>query len=287
MQDEYEKLHLLNQKLESAQGQLLQSEKMAAIGQLAAGVAHEINNPVGFVNANLGTLKSYVESLLSLINTFEQVSDELPASVQKRLNDMKIAIELDYVRQDILDLLAESADGLDRVKQIVQDLKDFARAGESVWQDSDLHRGLDSTLNVVWNELKYKAKVHKEYGVLPLVRCVPAQINQVFMNILVNAAHAIENMGDITLKTGVEGENVWISISDNGRGMPEAVCKRIFEPFFTTKPVGQGTGLGLSLAYSIIQKHKGRIDVNSTEGVGTTFTIHLPIAGIGEQNREA
>ena len=107
------------------------------------------------------------------------------------------------------------------------------------------------------------------------------------MNILVNAAHAIENMGDITLKTGVEGENVWISISDNGRGMPEAVCKRIFEPFFTTKPVGQGTGLGLSLAYSIIQKHKGRIDVNSTEGVGTTFTIHLPIAGIGEQNREA
>ena len=260
---------------------------MAAIGQLAAGVAHEINNPVGFVNANLGTLKSYVESLLSLINTFEQVSDELPASVQKRLNDMKIAIELDYVRQDILDLLAESADGLDRVKQIVQDLKDFARAGESVWQDSDLHRGLDSTLNVVWNELKYKAKVHKEYGVLPLVRCVPAQINQVFMNILVNAAHAIENMGDITLKTGVEGENVWISISDNGRGMPEAVCKRIFEPFFTTKPVGQGTGLGLSLAYSIIQKHKGRIDVNSTEGVGTTFTIHLPIAGIGEQNREA
>lgn len=287
LQDEYEKLHLLNQKLESAQGQLLQSEKMAAIGQLAAGVAHEINNPVGFVNANLGTLKSYVESLLSLINTFEQVSDELPASVQKRLNDMKIAIELDYVRQDILDLLAESADGLDRVKQIVQDLKDFARAGESVWQDSDLHRGLDSTLNVVWNELKYKAKVHKEYGVLPLVRCVPAQINQVFMNILVNAAHAIENMGDITLKTGVEGENVWISISDNGRGMPEAVCKRIFEPFFTTKPVGQGTGLGLSLAYSIVQKHKGQIEVESTEGVGTTFTIYLPIAGIGEQNREA
>ncbi|WP_024872588.1 ATP-binding protein [Tolumonas lignilytica] len=286
LQDEYEKLRLLNQKLESAQGQLLQSEKMAAIGQLAAGVAHEINNPVGFVNANLGTLKSYVESLLSLIGTFEQVSNELPAGVQNRLDDIKKNIELDYVRQDIIDLLAESADGLDRVKQIVQDLKDFARAGESVWQNSDLHRGLDSTLNVVWNELKYKAKVHKEYGDLPLVRCVPAQINQVFMNILVNAAHAIDNMGDITLKTGVEGDYAWISITDTGRGMSDTVRKRIFEPFFTTKPVGQGTGLGLSLTYSIIQKHKGRIEVESTEGVGTTFKIYLPIAGLGEQSRE-
>jgi signal transduction histidine kinase len=283
LQGEYEKLQSLNQKLESAQGQLLQSEKMAAIGQLAAGVAHEINNPVGFVNANVGTLKSYVESLLSLISTFEQVSDELPTGVQKRLNELKENIELDYVRQDIIELLAESADGLDRVKQIVQDLKDFARAGESVWQDADLHRGLDSTLNVVWNELKYKAKVHKEYADLPLVRCVPAQINQVFMNIMINAAHAIEGMGEITLKTGTAGDEVWISVTDTGKGMPEAIRKRIFEPFFTTKPVGQGTGLGLSLAYSIIQKHKGHIEVESTEGVGTTFKIYLPIAGKGEQ----
>lgn len=287
LQDEYEKLQSLNQKLESAQGQLLQSEKMAAIGQLAAGVAHEINNPVGFVNANLGTLKSYVDSLLSLISTFEQVSDELPVGVQRRLNELKENIELDYVRQDIIELLAESADGLDRVKQIVQDLKDFARAGESVWQDADLHRGLDSTLNVVWNELKYKAKVQKEYGALPLVRCVPAQINQVFMNIMINAAHAIEGMGEITLKTGTAGDEVWISVTDTGKGMPEAVRKRIFEPFFTTKPVGQGTGLGLSLAYSIIQKHKGHIEVESTEGVGTTFKVYLPIAGKGEPSTDS
>jgi len=218
-----------------------------------------------------------------LIGTFEQVSDELPIGVQKRLNELKENIELDYVRQDIIELLAESADGLDRVKQIVQDLKDFARAGESVWQDADLHRGLDSTLNVVWNELKYKAKVHKEYGDLPLVRCVPAQINQVFMNIMINAAHAIEGMGEITLKTGTAGDEVWISVTDTGKGMSEVVRKRIFEPFFTTKPVGQGTGLGLSLAYSIIQKHKGHIEVESTEGVGTTFKIYLPIAGKGEQ----
>lgn len=283
LREDYETLQQLNQQLENTQGQLLQADKMAAIGQLAAGVAHEINNPIGFVNANLSTLKSYVATLLELINTYEQVADELPAPIQLRLSQYRTSIELDYVRQDVIELLAESAEGLDRVKQIVQDLKDFARAGEAVWQEADLQKGLDSTLNVVWNELKYKAKVHKEYGELPLVHCVPAQINQVFMNILVNAAHAIDTMGDIWLTTGREGEWVWVRIRDNGKGMPEAIRSRIFEPFFTTKPVGQGTGLGLSLAYGIIKKHKGRIEVESEEGVGTTFTLFLPIAGPEEQ----
>ncbi len=279
LKKEYQHLQALNEKLENAQAQLLQSDKMAGLGQLAAGIAHEINNPVGFVNANLGTLKGYVDSLLSLISVFEQVSDELPPAVQKRLNEMKSQMDLEYIRQDILDLLSESTDGLDRVKQIVQDLKDFARAGEAVWQESDLHKGLDSTLNVVWNEVKYKAKVLKEYGDIPLVRCIPAQINQVFMNILVNAAHAIEGMGEITIRSGRDGDQVWISIQDNGRGMTEDVQRRIFEPFYTTKPVGKGTGLGLSLTYSIIQKHHGRIDVESQVGVGSTFTIWLPIEG--------
>jgi two-component system, NtrC family, sensor kinase len=279
LREDYMTLQHLNQQLDSTQGQLLQSDKMAAIGQLAAGVAHEINNPIGFVNANLSTLKSYITTLLDLINTYEQVADELPSSVQIRLSSYRQTIELDYVRQDVIELLAESAEGLDRVKQIVQDLKDFARAGEAVWQEADLLKGLDSTLNVVWNELKYKAKVHKEYGELPLVRCVPAQINQVFMNILVNAAHAIDKMGDIWLTSGRDGEWVWVQIRDNGKGMSEAVRTRIFEPFFTTKPVGQGTGLGLSLAYGILKKHKGRIEVTSAEGVGTTFTLYLPIAG--------
>ena len=279
LRDDYETLQQLNQQLENTQDQLLQSDKMAAIGQLAAGVAHEINNPIGFVNANLSTLKSYIATLLDLVNTYEQVADELPAAVQQRLSQYRESIELDYVRQDVIELLAESADGLDRVKQIVQDLKDFARAGEAVWQEADLLKGLDSTLNVVWNELKYKAKVHKEYSPLPLVRCVPAQINQVFMNILVNAAHAIDKMGDIWLTTGRNGEWVWVQIRDNGKGMSEAVCARVFEPFFTTKPVGQGTGLGLSLAYGILKKHKGRIDVASEEGVGTRLTLFLLIAG--------
>ena len=280
LREDYGTLQHLNQQLENTQGQLLQSDKMAAIGQLAAGVAHEINNPIGFVNANLSTLKSYIATLLDLINTYEQVADELPVAVQQRLSQYRESIELDYVRQDVIELLAESAEGLDRVKQIVQDLKDFARAGEAVWQEADLQKGLDSTLNVVWNELKYKAKVHKEYGELPLVHCVPAQINQVFMNILVNAAHAIDTMGDIWLTTGREGEWVWVRIRDNGKGMSEAVRSRIFEPFFTTKSVGQGTGLGLSLAYGIIKKHQGRIEVESEEGVGTTFTLFLPIAGL-------
>lgn len=279
LKQEYQRLQALNEKLESAQAQLLQSEKMAGLGQLAAGIAHEINNPVGFVNANLGTLNGYVDSLLNLISVFEQVSDELPPNVQKRLNEMKSQMDLEYIRQDILDLLSESTDGLDRVKQIVQDLKDFARAGEAVWQESDLHKGLDSTLNVVWNELKYKAHIHKEYGDIPLVRCIPAQINQVFMNILVNAAHAIDSMGDITLRSGREGDQVWISITDTGKGMSEEVQRRIFEPFYTTKPVGKGTGLGLSLTYSIVQKHKGRLDVQSKEGEGSTFTLWLPIEG--------
>lgn len=282
LQDEYHKLQELNQRLESAQGQLLQSDKMAAIGQLAAGVAHEINNPIGFVNANLGSLKNYIESLLSLITLFEQVADELPPAVRNHVIEAAQKMDLDYIRQDVLDLLNESTDGLDRVKQIVQDLKDFARAGEAVWQDADLHRGLDSTLNVVWNEVKYKAQVQKNYGDLPLVRCVPAQINQVFMNILVNAAHAIENMGEIIIRTGVEGDDVWVSITDSGKGMSEEVQKRIFEPFYTTKPLGKGTGLGLSLAYGIIQKHKGRIVVQSEEGKGSTFTVYLPIHGIDE-----
>jgi hemerythrin-like metal-binding domain len=279
LREEFLKLQQLNQQLESTQNQLLQADKMAAIGQLAAGVAHEINNPIGFVNANLSTLRSYIHTLLGLITTFEQVADELPEAVRQRLESYKQSIELEYVRQDIVDLLDESSEGLDRVKQIVQDLKDFARAGEAVWQEADLHKGLNSTLNVVWNELKYKATVVKEYGELPLVRCVPSQINQVFMNVLVNAAHAIEGSGTITLTTGCDGEQVWIRISDSGKGMSEEVRQRIFDPFFTTKPVGQGTGLGLSLAYSIMQKHQGRIDVESTVGVGTHFTLWLPIRG--------
>jgi signal transduction histidine kinase len=173
--------------------------------------------------------------------------------------------------------MVETKDGLARVAKIVRDLKDFSRAGDAVSQWADLHQGIDSTLNIVWNELKYKCTVRKEYGELPLVWCVPSQINQVVMNLLVNAAHAIPEKGEITIRTGQQAEQVFIAISDTGTGIAQENLNRIFEPFFTTKPVGKGTGLGLSLAYSIMQKHRGRIEVASKPGAGTTFTLWLPL----------
>lgn len=277
LQDEYTALARVTKELEITHRQLIQSDKMAAIGQLAAGVAHEINNPIGFVNANLGTLKNYVSTFVDLLNFYEQITDELPKPVQDKLQTYRQQIEIDYVKSDIVDLLAESGEGLDRVKQIIQDLKTFARADDAVLVEADLVRGIESTLNVVWNELKYKTRVHKEFADnMPLVRCVPAQINQVLMNILVNAAHAIEKSGDIWIRTGFDAHQVWIEIEDNGCGMSSEVLSKVFEPFFTTKPVGEGTGLGLSLAYNIIQNHKGGILVTSTPGKGSCFRIELP-----------
>jgi len=270
LQREQDDLKLMLQKVEQAQGQLLQSEKMASIGQLAAGVAHEINNPIGFVNSNLGTLKSYVDRMLTLID----ICKEGNATAA----DFKAA-DFDYLRDDIGDLISESRDGLERVKKIVANLKDFSHVDEAEWQEADLNAGLDSTLNVVWNEIKYKADVVKQLAVLPPVYCIAAQINQVFMNLLVNAAQAIDQKGTITLRSGVEGGSVWIEVADTGLGMSAEVQKRIFEPFFTTKPVGKGTGLGLSMSYDIIHKHGGSIVVTSEPGKGTVFRVQLPILG--------
>ena len=273
----------LNKKLEEAQGQLLQSEKMASIGQLAAGVAHELNNPISFVYSNLGTLADYLRDLFEVFNAYEAVEKEHSANdcwaTVKRLKSER---DFNYLRQDTFQLMEESRDGLNRVRKIVQDLKDFSRVGESNWQWADLHKGLDSTLNIVWNELKYKCKVVKQYGQLPDVYCLPSQLNQVFMNLLVNAGQAIEDKGEITIASGVGTgeagrEEVWISVRDTGKGIPPENMNRIFEPFFTTKPVGKGTGLGLSLSYGIVRKHQGTIEVESEVGVGTTFTVRLPV----------
>jgi len=269
----------LNARFEATQTQLLQSEKMAAIGQLAAGVAHEINNPVGYINSNIGSLKQYVDDLFKVLAAYE----ELPGAgadgngAAEKVQRIREAVELDFLRQDIPDLLRECEEGVSRVKQIVQDLKDFSRVDEAEWQWTDLHRGLDSTLNVAWNELKYKAEVVKDYGTLPQVECVPSQLNQVFLNLLVNAAHAIESRGTITLRSGVEQDEVFVEVSDTGKGIAPEHKNRIFEPFFTTKPVGKGTGLGLSLAYGIVQKHGGRIEVESEVGKGTTFRVWVPV----------
>jgi PAS domain S-box-containing protein len=271
----------LIKKLEEAHNQLLQSEKMASIGQLAAGVAHEINNPVGFVNSNLGTLQRYVDGMLRLLAAYEQIEGTLADTVLKDINRLKKEIDAGYLREDIDNLLSESLDGLQRVRRIVQDLKDFSHVDESEKLWTNLESGLDSTLNVVWNELKYKAEVVKEYGGIPQIECFPSQLNQVFMNLMINAVQAIEDHGRITIRTGYDEKNVWVEVEDTGKGIKPEHLGRIFDPFFTTKPVGKGTGLGLSLSYGIVQKHHGRIEVKSELGKGTAFCVYLPRNGFG------
>jgi signal transduction histidine kinase len=269
----------LIEKLHNAQNQLLQSDKMASIGQLAAGVAHEINNPIGYVNSNLGALGKYHQDIFAMLEAYEQTESILAADpdTAARIKALREKLDIDFLKNDVAALMKESEEGITRVKKIVQDLKDFSHVEESEWLWVDLHKGLESTLNVVRNEIKYKAEVVKQYGELPEIECLSSQLNQVFMNMLVNAAHAIENNGTITIRTGVQGEEVWVEFSDSGKGIPPENLKRIFEPFFTTKPVGKGTGLGLSLSYNIIQKHHGRVEVASEVGKGTTFRILLPV----------
>jgi two-component system, NtrC family, sensor kinase len=277
----------LNEQLSMAQAQLLQSEKLASIGQLAAGVAHEINNPISFVFSNFGTLATYVDSLLRMLVRYEQAERFIAdPDVLKDIADLRQQVDLDFLQDDVLVLMAESREGIERVRKIVQDLKDFSRVdAHQEWQWADLHHGIDSTLNIVNNEVKYKADIVKEYGAMPEVECLPSQIKQVIMNIVVNGAQAIQGpRGRITIRTGTVADQVWIEIADNGCGIPPAIRSRIFDPFFTTKPIGTGTGLGLSLSYGIIQKHRGRIDVQSEEGAGTVFRIELPIRHVEDDD---
>ena len=271
--------------LKQTHSHMLQQEKMASIGQLAAGVAHEINNPMGFIISNLGTLGKYAGKLTSFLGLQEEAIERLSlqsgsAEVARELEERKAGLKIPYIIEDLDQLTVECLDGAERVKKIVQDLKDFSRSDEGKFVWSDLHHGIDSTLNIVANEIKYKADVIKEYGSIPQVECILSQLNQVFMNLLVNAAHAMsaERRGKIFVLSGTgDGETVWIEIADDGCGIPPANMKKIFDPFFTTKPIGQGTGLGLSLSYGIVQKHHGRIQVSSEAGKGTSFRITLPV----------
>jgi two-component system NtrC family sensor kinase len=270
----------LIKKLESAHNQLLHAEKMASIGQLAAGMAHEINNPIGFVSSNLGTLGDYVAGLLDVIAAFEAEESELSEAAMRRVVAIKERVELKFLREDLLPLLQESEEGLRRVRQIVRDMVDFSQVDDTHWHRADLHKGLDSTLNIVRNELKYVADVVKDYGTIPDVECLPSQLNQVFLNMLVNAAQAIKGKrGKITVRTGKVGPgHVFVEIADDGEGIPPENLKRIFDPFFTTRPVGKGTGLGLSLCYGIVSKHQGKIEVRSEPGVGSAFRVVLPVS---------
>lgn len=273
-------LNLLNAKLVTAQEHLVQSEKLASIGQLAAGVAHEINNPIGYIFSNYGMLETYLGSLFEMLNVYENAENSLgDPNVVKELQAKRVALEVEFLKEDIPDLMKESKEGIVRVRKIVQDLKDFSHVdAKPEWSFTNLNQGIDSTLNVVNNEVKYKADIIKEYGDIPPVQCIPSEINQVVMNLVVNAAHAIgPDRGKIWIRTGIENESAWIEITDNGSGIPKEVVPRIFDPFYTTKPVGKGTGLGLSLSYGIIQKHRGQIDVQTEVGKGTTFRLVLPL----------
>ena len=275
-----EALTELNRKLSAAQEQLVQSEKLASIGQLAAGVAHEINNPVGYIFSNIGTLEKYLVGVFRMLEAYEACEVLLagtPAADQ--LATLRAEVELEYLKEDIPILMSETREGVDRVRKIVQDLKDFSHVdARREWEWADLHKGIDSTLNIVNNEIKYKANVVKQYGVLPEVLCLPSELNQVFMNLLVNAAHSIsKERGTLVVRTGAEDDQVWVEIEDDGCGISADNLKRIFDPFFTTKPVGKGTGLGLSLSYGLVKKHGGRIEVDSEVGRGTRFRVWIPI----------
>lgn len=288
-------LRQLTQKLEGAynelkatQARLLQQDKMASIGQLAAGVAHEINNPMGFIISNLSSLERYVEKVASYLDANQQYfADHEPAILEHLIQERK-QYKIDLIRKDLPDLIKESLEGAERVRRIVQDLKSFSRIDTAEYAYANINDGLESTISIVWNELKYKAQVNKEYGQLPPVWCNLGQLNQVFMNVLINAAQSIENQGEILIRTWSEGEMVGIGISDTGCGIPPETMKHIFDPFFTTKEVGKGTGLGLAIAYDIIaNKHGGSIEVTSEVGIGTTFTIMLPVKRKqGENNGE-
>ncbi|MFZ6756200.1 ATP-binding protein [Undibacterium sp. Ji50W] len=272
------------------ESQLIQSEKLASIGQLAAGVAHEINNPIGFIFSNFSTLETYLERLFKMLTAYENAESHITSpSLVTEIKNLRERIELQYLKEDIPYLINESKDGITRVSKIIQDLKDFSRTDTAQqWEWADLHRGIESTLNIIASEIKYSADVIKEYGAIPEVECMPSQINQVIMNLVVNAVHAsVSSRGQITIRTGTGNEQVWIEIEDKGSGIPEDVLPRIFDPFFTTKPIGKGTGLGLSLSYGIIQKHNGHIDVSTAIGRGTKFRIILPIKHIDNQCLDA
>ncbi len=283
-----EQRQLLN-KLEEAHTQLLQSEKLASIGQLAAGVAHEINNPIAFVNSNLNTLSKDIAGLMQLVDAYEACEAALgdKPELLAPLQAIKQQVDIEFIRGDILSLIDESIDGTQRVRRIVSDLRDFSRPGDQEWHEVDLHQGIDSTLNVVRNEIKHKADVILEYGELPPVKCLPSQLNQVFMNLLVNASQAIPERGTITIRTRCERDQVAVEIADTGSGMSPEVMAKVFDPFYTTKPVGKGTGLGLSVSYGIIERHGGHIDVQSVPGSGTTFTVWLPVEPAASRENQA
>lgn len=276
------KLLVAHGQLKESQARIILQEKMASIGLLAAGVAHEINNPVGFITGNLYTLEKYAKRLVDFIQLQDQALADQDEAAKQALAQHRKEMKIDYICEDIGASIAESLDGADRVKQIVVDMRSFSRFDkEEKPKATDVNALIDSVLNIVWNELKYKTEVKREYGDLPEVICYAQQLGQVVMNFLTNAAHAIEKRGQITITTWCDEEMAFIAIADTGSGIPENIQKEIFEPFFTTKKAGEGTGLGLSISQRIIDLHGGKIHLESQVGKGSTFTLEVPLACTG------
>ncbi len=271
-----------HQALKQAQTQLLQSEKMASIGQLSAGIAHEINNPIGFITSNMQTLDDYFKKMKGFISEVNSlVADNASARLKTDIDQLYARLQLDFIIEDIADLISESLEGSSRVMAIVKNLKEFSHVDSADWAYVDITDGIDSTLRIINNEIKYHIEVERHYAAnTPQIYCQPMQLNQVFLNILVNASQAIHQQGTITVEVApTTDQYVEIKISDTGTGIAPQHLSSIFEPFFTTKPVGSGTGLGLSVSYGIVHAHHGTIRVESELGVGSTFIIQLPVAG--------
>ncbi|MFA5182076.1 MAG: ATP-binding protein [Syntrophales bacterium] len=276
----HEELKAAHGELKQAQARVIQQEKLASIGQLAAGITHEINNPMSFITGNLGILRTYLESIAKTIATQEEIAENhAPPEALEVLHDLRKKMKIDYILADVGPLIDQSLEGADRVRKIVSDLKTFSRMEEDAFIIEDINVALDSAITIVWNEIKYKAELVKEFGELPLTRCNISHLSQVFMNLLMNAAQAIEKWGKITVRTWTQGNDIYVSIADTGSGIPEENREKIFEPFFTTKAAGKGTGLGLSISGDIVKLHNGEVTVASKVGEGTTFTVRIPIAG--------
>jgi signal transduction histidine kinase len=270
-----EELQAAYRDLQATQVQLIQREKMASVGQLVAGVAHELNNPIGFVYSNVGTLEDFVKRLRANLDVYRAAPLAEPA--QARVDEEWKALKIDYALKYVDSMIEGIREGAERARKIVRDLRVFARTDADVWQAVDLHAELESSLTLVNHLLKERVTVHRNFGPLPTVECVRSQIDQVFLNLLANAAQAITGPGAITLETRVEHGDAVVTIGDTGPGIRPDVMGRIFDPFFTTKPVGEGTGLGLSISYEIVKKHGGEIRADSPPGGGATFTLRLPL----------
>ncbi len=271
-----DELQTAYRNLQATQMQLIQREKMASVGQLVAGVAHELNNPIGFVSSNVTTLEDFVARLRKIVEAYRSAS--LGDADRTRIAEQWQALKLDYALKYLDPMIQGIREGADRTRKIVRDLRVFARTSDEVWQAVDLHEELESSLTLLNHLLKDRVTVHRKFGDLPSVECIRSQMDQVFLNLLANAAQAIAGPGAITIETRRDNGLAVVSITDTGPGIAPDVLGRIFDPFFTTKPVGEGTGLGLSISYEIVKKHGGEIIADSRPGAGATFTVRIPLA---------